>query len=277
MHKIYTIRQRGCFLIGSDNEKRAVILETKSLTRNFGGLAALNNVDFQVYEGEVVSIIGPNGAGKSTFFNVISGFYPPSRGAILFQNRDITRIPAYAFARIGIARTFQHTHLFTGGTVLDNLIIGYRLKTKMGLWDALLRTPRARREEKESVEKACSVLDFIGLTSMAGELASNICQEAGKRLAIGLGLISEPRLLLLDEPAAGVNHDETKGLSDLIKKIQSAGITVCLIEHKMQMVMNLADRIMVLNYGSKIAEGTPAEISNNRQVIEAYLGGAEYA
>lgn len=261
----------------SGKERRAVILETKSLTRNFGGLAALNNVDFQVYEGEVVSIIGPNGAGKSTFFNVISGYYPPSRGAILFQNRDITRIPAYAFARIGIARTFQHTHLFAGGTVLDNLIAGYRLKTKTGLWDALLRTPRARREEKESVEKACSVLDFIGLTSMAGELASNIPQEAGKRLAIGLGLISEPRLLLLDEPAAGVNHDETKGLSDLIKKIQSAGITVCLIEHKMQMVMNLADRIMVLNYGSKIAEGTPGEIGNNRQVIEAYLGGAEYA
>ncbi|MFZ5631314.1 MAG: ABC transporter ATP-binding protein [Bacillota bacterium] len=259
------------------NAKNAVLLQTESLTRNFGGLTALNNVDFQVYEGEIVSIIGPNGAGKSTFFNVISGFYPPSRGVIRFQNRDITRIPTHAFARLGIARTFQHTHLFTNGTVLDNLITGYRLKTKMGLWDAILRTPRSRREERESVEKAWSVLDFIGLAPVAHEPVANIPQEAGKRLAIGLGLISEPRLLLLDEPAAGVNHDETRGLSDLIKKIQAAGVTVCLIEHKMQMVMNLADRIMVLNHGSKIAEGTPGEIRNNREVIEAYLGGADYA
>ncbi len=161
--------------------------------------------------------------------------------------------------------------------MLDNLIVGYRLKTKTGLWDAILRTSRARREEKESEEKARAVLDFIGLTPMAGEPVANIPQEAGKRLAIGLGLISEPRLLLLDEPAAGVNHDETKGLSELIKKIQSAGVTVCLIEHKMQMVMSLADRIMVLNHGSKIAEGTPEEIRNNQQVIEAYLGGTDYA
>lgn len=254
-----------------------MILETKGLTKNFGGLTALNHVDFQIHEGEIVAIIGPNGAGKSTFFNVIAGFYPPSGGSISFLGRDMSNSKTHEFARAGIARTFQTTHLFSDGTVLDNLIVGYRLKTKMGFWDAVLHTPRSKREEKESREKAYQVLEFVELSGLASEPVTSISQEAAKRLAIGLGLISEPRLLLLDEPAAGINHDETAGLARLIKKIQKSGITVCLIEHKMQMVMNLADRIMVLNYGSKIAEGAPEEISSNPQVIEAYLGGGEHA
>lgn len=254
-----------------------MLLTTKALTKNFGGLTALNKVDFQIEDGEIVAIIGPNGAGKSTFFNVISGFYHPCSGTITFGNQDVSGIPTHKFARMGIARTFQTTHIFTEGTVLDNLIVGHRLKTKMGFWDAVLSTSRARREEKESREKAWQVLDFIGLSSLGEEPVANISQEASKRLAIGLALVTEPRLLLLDEPAAGINYDETNGLARLIKKIQKAGITVCLIEHKMQMVMNLADRLMVLNYGSKIAEGTPEQIKNNEQVIKAYLGGAKHA
>lgn len=254
-----------------------MILETKGLTKSFGGLTALNQVDFQIHEGEIVAIIGPNGAGKSTFFNMIAGFYPPSSGSIVFMGKEMAHAKTHQFARAGIARTFQTTHLFNDGTVLDNLIVGYRLKTRMGFWDAVLHTPRAKREERESREKAQEVLDFVELSGFANDPVSSISQEAAKRLAIGLGLISEPRLLLLDEPAAGINHDETSGLAGLIRKIQGVGITVCLIEHKMQMVMNLADRIMVLNYGSKIAEGAPLEISSNPQVIEAYLGGGERA
>ncbi len=254
-----------------------MLLKTKALTKNFGGLTALNKIDFHIEDGEIVAIIGPNGAGKSTFFNVISGFYPPSSGSITFGDHEFTNIATHKFARMGIARTFQTTCLFTEGTVLDNLIVGHRLKTKMGFWDAVLSTPRARREEKESREKAWDVLGFIELDKISGEMVGNISQEAAKRLAIGLALVTEPRFLLLDEPAAGINHDETNGLVQLIKKIQTSGITVCLIEHKMQMVMNLADRIMVLNYGSKIAEGTPSQIKNNQQVIEAYLGGDSHA
>lgn len=252
-------------------------METNALGKDFGGLTALNDINFKIHEGEIVAIIGPNGAGKSTFFNIISGFYTPSRGTIRFEKHEITGMPTYLFARRGIGRTFQTTHLFTNGSVLDNLIVGYRQKTKMGLWDAVLRTPRARREEILAREKAEQVLEFVGLSGLADVSAASVSQEAGKRLAIGLALIAEPRLLLLDEPAAGINHNETSDLVELIKKIRACGITVCLIEHKMQMVMGLADRIMVLNFGCKIAEGTPKEISCNQEVINAYLGGVDYA
>ena len=254
-----------------------MLLKTENLTKNFGGLTALNRVEFGIQEGEIVAIIGPNGAGKSTFFNLICGFYRPCAGSIKFMGKDITHTSTHEFAKMGIGRTFQTTHLFTDSTVLDNLIIGYRAKTKMGLLDAILNTPRARQDEKKSREKAEEVLDFIGLTQVKDHPVGNISQEAAKRLAIGLALVTEPRLLLLDEPAAGINHGETTELANLIKKIQKAGITVCLIEHKMKMVMNLAQRIMVLNYGSKIAEGTPQEVSHDENVIEAYLGGIEHA
>ncbi len=250
-----------------------MFLETRGLTRKFGGLVAVNQVDFAVEKGKVNAIIGPNGAGKTTFFNLISGFHPPTSGQVIFKGKDITGLPPDQVARFGIARTFQTTHLFEHSTVLDNVIIGHRLRTKSNLWDSVFRTARHKREERECREKAMEVLDFVGLTDVADKLVAGITQEEKKRAAFALALATDPEVVFLDEPAAGVNPDETDGLSELIRKMVSQGITVCLIEHKMQMVMNLADKIMVLNFGEKIAEGTPEEIMNNEDVIRAYLGG----
>ena len=249
------------------------LVETKSLTKTFGGLTAVNNVDFTIEEGKITAIIGPNGAGKSTFFNLISGFHRPTSGTIMFDGHDITKLPPYKVAKLGVARTFQTTNLFEQSTVLDNVIVGHRLRTKSGLVDAIFRTPREKREEKEAYDKALEVLEFVGLTHLADRQVASISQEAKKRVAFALALATDPKIVFLDEPAAGINPDETNGLAELMRKMVKKGITVCTIEHKMQMIMNLADKIMVLNQGEKIAEGTPDEIKNNPVVIEAYLGG----
>ncbi|WP_068673295.1 ABC transporter ATP-binding protein [Oceanobacillus sp. Castelsardo] len=250
-------------------------LKVENLSKTFGGLQAVNQVDLEVKKGDIHAVIGPNGAGKSTFFNLISGFHPPTSGKITFNDHDITKMPPNKIAKLGIARTFQTTNLFEDATVLDNVIIGNRLRTKSGLWDAIFRTKREKREEKESLEKAYEALDFVELTELANEPIANISQEQKKRVAFALALATDPELVLLDEPAAGVNPDETEGISALIQKMADSGLTVCLIEHKMSMIMSLADRIMVLNQGKRIAEGTPDEIKNNPVVIEAYLGSDE--
>jgi branched-chain amino acid transport system ATP-binding protein len=247
-------------------------LRVEGLGKSFGGLDAVRDVDLDVPAGKITAIIGPNGAGKTTFFNVVSGLHRPTTGRIVLDGEDVTGLRAHEMARRGVARTFQATRLFPGATVLDNVMVGRRLHTKSHVFDAVLRSRRHAREAEDARAKALEALDFVGARDLADVAVARVSQEARKRVAIALALATEPRLLLLDEPAAGVNPHETDGLAALVRAVARRGITVCLVEHKMRMVMDLSDHVAVLSYGKKIAEGTPAEIRSNPTVIDAYLG-----
>src|SRR5699024_7723686 len=246
-----------------------MVLETNDLTKKFGGLTAINGVDFSIDKGKINAIIGPNGAGKSTYFNLITGVHRPSSGKVLFKGKDISGFPANRIAKEGLSRTFQTTNLFEKATVFENVVVGHRVRTKSTLFDAIFRTKREKKEEEKCKEKALKVLEYVGLSEITDEVVANISQEEKKRVAFALALATDPEIVFLDEPTAGINPDETEKLSTLIEKMTHEGITVCLIEHKMKMIMDIADKIMVLNYGEKIAEGNPEEIKSNDKVIKA--------
>jgi branched-chain amino acid transport system ATP-binding protein len=248
------------------------ILEVKKLNKQFGGLAAINGLDLNVRDTEILGLIGPNGAGKTTLFNVISGFFPPTSGEVLFNGREITWLKAHEIADLGISRTFQATSLFMKLSVLDNVFTGYHLSYKANKLKRILRTPTALKEEELLRQKAIEVLEFMGLTPLINELAANLPHGHQKILGICLALATNPKLLLLDEPVTGMNATETQNMINLIRQIRERNITIVLVEHDMKAVMNLCDRIVVLNYGQKIAEGLPEEIRENKEVIEAYLG-----
>ena len=248
------------------------LLEVQGLSKSFGGLRAVDDVHFAVEAGSIVGIIGPNGAGKTTCFNLVSRALPVTSGRILFDGQDVTALQAHQVARRGLARTFQATTLFTEASVLDNVTVGYRQRTSAGVWDALVRSRRLAREEQEAKEAGREILASVGLADLADRTAGGLTQEQQKRLAIAVALVAGPRLLLLDEPSAGINAEQTRDLIALIESVAAGGVTVLLIEHQMQVVMHLCQRILVLDYGRKIAEGTPDEIRRDPAVLEAYLG-----
>jgi branched-chain amino acid transport system ATP-binding protein len=248
------------------------LLELTGLTKRFGGLTAVNKLNLSVREKEILGLIGPNGAGKSTVFNTISGVHAPTSGRVVFRGEDVTRLPPHAIARKGIVRTFQATTLFHDYSLLDNVRIARHLRLRAGVWASLLHTPGYRAEEADNAGRAEALLEIVGLRELGGELAKNLPHGHQRALGVAIAMASDPILLMLDEPLTGMNREEAGAMARIIRRIRGRGITIILVEHDMRAVMDLCDRIAVLNYGNKIAEGSPEEIRENREVIEAYLG-----
>jgi branched-chain amino acid transport system ATP-binding protein len=251
------------------------LLETQLLRKEFGGLVAVDDVDFTVPENGIVSLIGPNGAGKTTFFNMLTGVYKPTAGRVVFAGEDMTSKPPHAFTHRGIGRTFQNIRLFQNMTALENVLVGMHVRLKGNLFEAIVRTPRVRKEELAARKRARELLEFSGLVRKEAVIGRNLSYGDQRRLEVARALATQPKLLLLDEPTAGMNPQETADFTTFVVRLrEERQLAVLLIEHDMRVVMGISDRVTVLDYGEKIAEGTPQEIQKNERVIEAYLGAA---
>ena len=249
------------------------LLELTGIGKRFGGLAALNEVSLHIRRGEIYGLIGPNGAGKTTLFNIVTGLYQLDEGAFTFAGVAYSRCKPHVLAQAGIARTFQNIRLFANMSVLENVMVGRHVRTRTGIWGALTRNTTARNEEHATAQRAHELLRYVGIVRRTQTLAKNLSYGEQRRLEIARALATDPKLLALDEPAAGMNATETESLKALLQTIRASGVTVLLIEHDVKLILGLCDRVAVLDYGKKIAEGVPEEVRRNPAVIAAYLGG----